>query len=90
MVYTPNTEAQREEMLASMGLRSVSDLYKEVPSAVLDPKIELPKALSEPELVAEMRRMSELNADALHYATFLGAGSYNHFSPSAVYRIMSR
>ena len=40
--------------------------------------------------MAEMRRLSELNADAAHYALFLGAGAYNHFSPSAVYRIMSR
>jgi glycine dehydrogenase subunit 1 len=90
MVYTPNTEAQREEMLKAIGLKSVSDLYKEVPASVLDPKIDLPPALSEPELIAEMRRLSERNADAAHYATFLGAGSYNHFSPSAVYRIMSR
>ena len=37
-----------------------------------------------------MLRLSELNADASHYALFLGAGAYNHFSPSAVYRIMSR
>jgi glycine dehydrogenase subunit 1 len=90
MVYTPNTEAQRKEMLESIGLSSVSDLYREVPASVLDPKIDLPTPLPEPELVAEMRRLSELNADAAHYATFLGAGSYNHFSPSAVYRIMSR
>ena len=90
MVYTPNTEAQRKEMLESIGLSSVSDLYREVPASVLDPKIELPTPLPEPELIAEMRRLSELNADAAHYATFLGAGSYNHFSPSAVYRIMSR
>src|SRR5205807_4755445 len=90
MVYTPNTEAQREEMIKIIGLNSISDLYKEVPASVLDPKIDLPAPLSEPELVAEMRRLSELNADAAHYALFLGAGAYNHFSPSAVYRIMSR
>ncbi|MEO8287145.1 MAG: aminomethyl-transferring glycine dehydrogenase subunit GcvPA [Chloroflexota bacterium] len=90
MVYTPNTEAQRQEMLEAIGLQSVQDLYREVPASVLDPIIELPTPLSEPELIAEMRRLSELNADAAHYATFLGAGSYNHFSPSAVYRIMSR
>jgi glycine dehydrogenase subunit 1 len=90
MVYTPNTESQREEMLKTIGLKSVSDLYQEVPTALLDPKIELPAPLAEPELVAEMRRLSEINADASHYATFLGAGAYNHFSPSAVYRIMSR
>ncbi|HUP26896.1 MAG TPA: aminomethyl-transferring glycine dehydrogenase subunit GcvPA [Chloroflexia bacterium] len=90
MVYTPNTEAQRQEMLESIGLNKVEDLYREVPPSVLDPKIDLPEPLSEPEIMAEMRRLSELNADSAHYATFLGAGSYNHYSPSAVYRIMSR
>jgi glycine dehydrogenase subunit 1 len=90
MVYTPNTEAQRKEMLARIGVKGMDDLYREVPRQVRDPKIELPTPLPEPELIAEMRRLSEKNADAAHYATFLGAGSYNHFSPSAVYRIMSR
>src|SRR5438477_808321 len=90
MVYTPNTEAQRREMLSAMGLRSLEDLYHEVPPQVMNPKIDLPAPLSEPEILAEMRRMSELNADAAHYALFLGAGAYNHFSPSAVYRIISR
>ncbi len=90
MVYTPNTEAQRQEMLAAIGLNRVKDLYAEVPTEVLDPKIELPAPLPEPELMAEMRRLSEENCDAAHYALFLGAGAYNHFSPSAVYRIMSR
>src|SRR5438067_11519908 len=90
MVYAPNTDAQRKEMLAAIGVKSMTDLYKEVPPSVIDPKIELPSPLAEPELMAEMRRLSERNADALHYANFLGAGSYNHFSPSAVYRIMSR
>src|SRR5437763_16871128 len=90
MVYTPNTEAQRQEMLRVIGLNSVSELYREVPASVIDPPINLPVPLSEPEIRAEMRRLSELNADAPHYALFLGAGAYNHFSPSAVYRIMSR
>src|SRR3954469_835933 len=90
MVYTPNTDAQRREMLEAIGFNSVEELYHEVPSSVIDPEIKLPAPLSEPEITAEMRRLSELNADAAHYALFLGAGAYNHFSPSAVYRIMSR
>jgi glycine dehydrogenase subunit 1 len=90
MVYTPNTEAQREEMLRTIGVSGIKDLYREVPASVIDPPIDLPRPLSEPEVVAEMRRMSEQNYDSTRYATFLGAGSYNHYSPSAVYRIMSR
>ncbi|MFL5732173.1 MAG: aminomethyl-transferring glycine dehydrogenase subunit GcvPA [Chloroflexia bacterium] len=90
MVYTPNTDAQRQEMLSAMGLKSLDDLYREVPAQVLNPQIDLPAPLSEPEIAAEMRRLSELNADASHHALFLGAGAYNHFSPIAVFRIMSR
>jgi glycine dehydrogenase subunit 1 len=90
MPYIPNTDADRQAMLASLGMRQMGDLYQEVPADVLDPPISLPAPLSESEIMAEMRRLSEKNCDAAHYATFLGAGSYNHFSPSAVYRIMSR
>src|SRR5687767_3973401 len=90
MVYTPNTEAQRQEMIEATGLKTLEDLYREVPASVRNPKINLPAPMSEPELLGEMRRLSELNADAAHYATFLGAGAYNHFSPSVVYRIISR
>ena len=90
MPYIPNTDADRQAMLASLGMRQMADLYREVPAEVLDPPISLPAPLSESEIMAEMRRLSEKNCDAAHFATFLGAGSYNHFSPSAVYRIMSR
>ena len=90
MVYTPNTEAQRQEMLAAIGLKGIEDLYREVPESVLNPEIRLPEALSEPEITAEMRRLAAVNCNATDYALFLGAGAYNHFSPSAVYRIMSR
>ncbi len=90
MVYIPNTEAQRQEMLRVIGLNSVTDLYSEVPASVIDPPINLPAPLSEPEIAGEMRRLSELNANASNHGLFLGAGAYNHFSPSAVYRIMSR
>ncbi|HUS14395.1 MAG TPA: aminomethyl-transferring glycine dehydrogenase subunit GcvPA [Chloroflexia bacterium] len=90
MPYIPNTDADRQAMLASLGMQGMADLYREVPAQVMDPQITLPDPLSEAEIMAEMRRLSEKNCDAAHFATFLGAGSYNHFSPSAVYRIMSR
>ncbi|MDQ2808040.1 MAG: hypothetical protein M3Z04_14185 [Chloroflexota bacterium] len=90
MPYIPNTDADRQAMLASLGMSSLADLYREVPASVMDPPINLPEPLSESEIMAEMRRLSAKNCDATGFATFLGAGSYNHFSPAAVYRIMSR
>jgi glycine dehydrogenase subunit 1 len=90
MPYIPNTDADRQAMLESLGMTSLADLYREVPAQVMDPTITLPEPLSESEIMAEMRRLSAKNCDATQFATFLGAGSYNHFSPAAVYRIMSR
>src|SRR5690242_896989 len=90
MPYIPNTDADRQAMLASLGMTQIRDLYQEVPAQVLDPPITLPEPLSESEILAEMRRLSEQNCDAAHYATFLGAGSYNHFSPSAISKILGR
>jgi glycine dehydrogenase subunit 1 len=90
MPYISTTDAQRKEMLAAIGVSSIADLYAEVPPSVMDPPIKLAEPLSESEVVAEMRRLSEKNADAAHYAIFLGAGAYNHYSPSAAYRLMSR
>src|SRR6476469_7255167 len=90
MEYIPNTDAQREEMLAAIGVGTIKDLYHEVPAQVVDPPIQLPEPLSEGEVLAEMRRLSEKNADAAHYAIFLGAGAYNHYSPSIAYRLISR
>src|SRR5689334_12322674 len=90
MPYISTTDAQRKEMLAAIGVSSIADLYAEVPRSVMDPTINLPEPLSESEVIAEMRRLSEKNADAAHYAIFLGAGAYNHYSPSAAYRLMSR
>src|SRR5258708_3261571 len=90
MDYIANTDAQQQEMLAAIGVSSLADLYAEGPREVLEPPIQLPEALSESEVLAEMRRLSEKNADAAHYAVFLGAGAYNHYSPAAVYRLMSR
>ena len=38
----------------------------------------------------ELRRMSSRNVDALSTLSFLGAGAYNHFNPSAVDSILRR
>ncbi|HVN67002.1 MAG TPA: aminomethyl-transferring glycine dehydrogenase subunit GcvPA [Candidatus Sulfotelmatobacter sp.] len=64
------------------------DLFADVPAAVrLKGPLDLPSALSEPELLAELAAQSEKNRPA---SPFLGGGSYNHFIPSAVKHIIGR
>ena len=90
MTYVPHTDAERKEMLAQIGVQGIEDLFQAVPAAYRFPHIELPKPLSEIELMAELREMAEENADLQHAACFLGAGAYNHFVPSVVNHVLSR
>jgi len=90
MTYVPHTEAERRAMLASIGVESVEDLFDDVPTGYRFPAVDLPEPLSELEVMAELREISETNADLQHNACFLGAGAYHHFVPSIVDHVISR
>lgn len=90
MTYIPNTQADRQAMLADIGVGSVEDLFNDIPEARRRPVLRLPPALSEMELLAEMRFLSQANASLESYSCFLGAGAYRHFIPSVVGQIISR
>ncbi len=90
MSYIPHTESDRAAMLAEIGVETVGDLFLDVPESARYPELELPSPLSELEILAELRSMSEENADLDHHACFLGAGAYNHFAPSVVGHVIGR
>jgi len=88
--YVPHTDAERQEMLARIGVESVQDLFQAVPAAYRFPKVRLPDPVSEPEILAELRALADDNLDVQRTACFLGAGAYNHFVPSVVGHITGR
>jgi len=90
MSYSPHTDSDRAKMLAEIGVKSVGDLFLDVPESVRYPELKLPPPLSEMEILRELRAMSEENANLDHYACFLGAGAYNHFVPSVVGHVVGR
>ena len=90
MSYVPHSDADRQDMLAEIGVESVEELFVDVPEAVRYPEVKLPRPLSEMEILAELQAMSERNADLNHYACFLGAGAYDHFVPSLVGHVTGR
>jgi len=90
MTYVPHSQAERQAMLAAIGVDRVEDLFADVPEALRFPKVSLPEPLSELEILQELQWMSESNADLDHYACFLGAGAYNHYVPSVVDHVISR
>jgi glycine dehydrogenase subunit 1 len=88
--WIPNTDADRAAMLAAIGCRSVEDLFHDVPEGRRFPRLELPAALSEHELMRELSAMAARNTAGPGAACFLGAGSYRHFVPAVVDAIVSR
>lgn len=90
MPFIPNTDADREAMLAAIGVKSVEDLFSDIPAGKRFPKLGLPAGLSEMEALREIESLAAKNLSASNSAWFLGAGAYNHFIPAAVPALASR
>ena len=88
--FIPNTDADRAAMLQTIGVASVKDLFADVPQDALYPKIKLPSALSELDLMREMQALSARNVNVNEHACFLGAGAYNHFIPATIPHLVFR
>lgn len=90
MPFIPNTDADRQAMLAAIGVKTVEDLFVDIPKDKRYPKLGLPAGLSELEVLREIEAMAVKNLSASNNAWFLGAGAYNHFIPAAVSALASR
>jgi glycine dehydrogenase subunit 1 len=88
--YIPITDADRIEMMKTIGIERLEDLFEAVPAEHRFPPLRLPEPLSEPELRRELSRLEQLNAHAGSHLIFLGAGAYNHFVPAAIDQILRR
>ena len=91
MRYIPNTDTDRQAMLGAMGLTSIEELFSGIPSDLrLAGSLDIPRALSEQDMLRHMRALANHNANVEDYAAFLGAGAYHHFIPSIVPVLTSR
>ena len=88
--YTPNTEADRRQMLDAIGVDSVEELFRDIPEQYRDPVLDLPPPRSELELQRYVGQLAAMNKVPGDYACFLGAGSYRHYIPAVVRQITSR
>ncbi len=90
MRYIPLTDDDRRAMLETIGVESVDDLFQDVPAAFRYPELQLPKPMTEMEIMRELDMIAAENANLREFASFLGAGAYNHFVPAIVDTIISR
>jgi len=91
MSFLSLTEQDREQMLETIGVDSIDELFEQIPSGVrLGRPLELERALSEPELVAHLSELAARNVDTGREVSFLGAGIYDHYVPAVVDAILAR
>jgi glycine dehydrogenase subunit 1 len=77
MRYLPKSPAERQEMLDAIGAQSIESLFASIPEALrLKEPLQLPAAMSEPEIIEYFRARAAENS--VGYTSFLGAGVYNH------------
>jgi len=91
MRYIPNTDEDISAMLERIGAPSVEALFSRIPARLrLSRALDVPRAASEQEVMAELGALAERNANLESHRYFLGAGVYPHFIPSAIDALAGR
>src|SRR3954453_14140850 len=89
--YTSATDADRQAMLAAVGVDTIDDLFADVPEGVrLGRALDLPPGKPEQEVYAKLRDLAASNTSAEDELTFLGAGMYDHYVPALIDSILQR
>jgi glycine cleavage system P protein (glycine dehydrogenase) subunit 1 len=90
-VYTAATGADREAMLAAIGVGDVEDLFAAIPPGLrLDRALDLPAGMAEQDVYAHLRELAARNVSAEDELCFLGGGMYDHYVPAVIDMLMSR
>jgi glycine dehydrogenase subunit 1 len=91
MRYLPHSDADREAMLARVGVASIDDLFADIPAdRRLDGLLDLPATKSEIEVERILGRMAARNVPAGSVPFFVGAGAYRHHVPASVDHLIQR
>jgi glycine dehydrogenase subunit 1 len=89
MRYLPKSPAERQEMLAAIGVKSVEELFSSIPEKYrLKKALNLPGPFSEQEVIRYFQERAAENSGG--YTSFLGAGVYNHLRSVVTDTIIQR
>jgi glycine dehydrogenase subunit 1 len=89
MRYLPKSPAERQEMLAAIGVKNVEELFSSIPEKYrLKKPLNLPGPFSEQEVIRYFQERAKENS--VGYTSFLGAGVYNHLRSVVTDTIIQR
>jgi len=88
MNYVPHTKEERDQMLKTIGVFSVEDLFKDIKEDLKPKSFDIPEGKSEFEVIEHMKKLAFKNAT--HLINFVGAGFYDHYIPAAVDALAGR
>ena len=88
MAFIPHTQADVTEMLATIGVTSIDQLFDEIPSSLRVRSLAaIPAALNEMQIGRLMSERAQRDGRPL---CFIGAGAYEHHIPAAVWAVATR
>ena len=82
MPYIPHSQAELEEMLATIGVKTLDDLFADISPDMRPKSFNLPEGMDEGAACAFFEDLAARNRTAM--VSFLGAGYYDHSVPKAV------
>lgn len=90
MTFIPHSLEERRAMLAQIGIDNEDQLFSDIPAEIrLKEALKLPEGMTEPEVIKKLTELSLKNKGA-DFTTFLGAGAYQHYTPSIVNHLLLR
>jgi glycine dehydrogenase subunit 1 len=90
VTFVPHTDADRAAMLKTIGVKSIADLFEDVPAKHRFPTLNLPAPLTEMETLGELKSIAAANDSTDDFVNFLGAGAYHHYIPAGVDAVLRR
>ncbi|UHA73569.1 aminomethyl-transferring glycine dehydrogenase subunit GcvPA [Paenibacillus sp. 481] len=89
--YIPMTEQDQIDMMQTIGISSIEELFRDIPAAVrYEGILPMSSALDEQAMLLHMKDLAGRNADFEQYVSFLGAGIYDHHVPVVINHVISR
>lgn len=86
--FLVHSDEVKKEMLESIGVSSIEDLFKQIPANARMDELKLEDAISEMETQKRVKALSKKNNT--DFISFLGAGTYNKFIPACISQVANR